>query len=51
MQNDMTNQLDFKENEIVLYQPNDTIHLELQLVPFWNILLPTGKFTGLSSTI
>ena len=31
MQNDMTNQLDFKENEIVLYQPNDTIHLEVRM--------------------
>ena len=31
MQNDMTNQLDFKENEIVLYQPNDTIHLEVKM--------------------
>ncbi|MBR6244247.1 virulence RhuM family protein [bacterium] len=27
----MTNQLDFKENEIVLYQPNDTIHLEVRM--------------------
>ena len=31
MQNDMTNQLDFKENEIVLYQPNDAVHLEVRL--------------------
>ena len=31
MQNDMTNQLNFKENEIVLYQPNDTIHLEVKM--------------------
>ncbi|MBP5434357.1 virulence RhuM family protein, partial [bacterium] len=31
MQNDTTNQLDFKENEIVLYQPNDTIHLEVRM--------------------
>ncbi|MBP5434617.1 virulence RhuM family protein [bacterium] len=27
----MTNQFDFKENEIVLYQPNDTIHLEVRM--------------------
>ena len=26
-----TNQFDFKENEIVLYQPNDTIHLEVRM--------------------
>jgi hypothetical protein len=31
MQNDTTNQFDFKENEIVLYQPNDTIHLEVRI--------------------
>lgn len=31
MQNDTTNQLDSKENEIVLYQPNDTIHLEVRM--------------------
>ena len=31
MQNDIANQLDFKENEIVLYQPNDTIHLEVRM--------------------
>jgi len=31
MQNDTTNQFDFKENEIVLYQPNDTIHLEVRM--------------------
>ena len=31
VQNDMTNQLDFRENEIVLYQPNDAVHLEVRL--------------------
>jgi hypothetical protein len=31
MQNDTTNQLDFKENEIVLYQPNDAVHLEVRI--------------------
>ena len=31
MQNDTTNQFNFKENEIVLYQPNDTIHLEVRM--------------------
>ena len=31
MQNNTTNQFDFKENEIVLYQPNDTIHLEVRM--------------------
>ena len=31
MQNDTTNQFDFKENEIVLYQPNDAVHLEVRI--------------------
>ena len=31
MQNDMTNQLDFKGNEIVLYQPNDAVRLEVRI--------------------
>ena len=31
MQNYTTNQLDSKENEIVLYQPNDAVHLEVRI--------------------
>jgi len=31
MQNNTTNQFDFKENEIVLYQPNDAVHLEVRM--------------------
>jgi hypothetical protein len=31
MQNNTTNQFDFKENEIVLYQPNDAVHLEVRI--------------------
>jgi hypothetical protein len=31
MQNNTTNQFDFKENEIVLYHPNDAVHLEVRM--------------------